>query len=411
MDYSLYGQPSKDLQDEQKIFNRFMELNPNIEIEFTKSSFNSLFIKKIDWDNIKLDNSADVTYYYPGLKFRKVAADGSLADLRPYLTKEFRKSYLPITFSPNGPNGEVYNLPYTLTASHVLYSNTRLLKKLKLKMPRDFEDFTRMAPIIKTAGYEPIIMANNSCDWLIDYALFSTVMGRLAGNDWARKVMRGERSFEDRAFIDSLQIIKEFYNSGLLSTNTFKLDYSVSPTLFADGKAPFMLDGDWRTRKLIEIMNEKEQKNIEMTVIPTIPGELEPAFSTSVVLGTGLAMRSGLSPEKAYAAWKLISYYAGEQEGMLRLEQEGVIPTVKLSTRKMELPPLLKERINFYQKIEKPLPILDDTFPGPVIHKLHKGIYDVAGGKTTSEELAADLDETLNDYKKSDSLYYLYLLD
>lgn len=411
MDYSLYGEPVSALGNEPAIYDRFMELNPNIELEFSKGAFKESFHPKIDWDNIKLDNSADVIYYYHGLKCRKLANEGNFADLTPYLTKEFRKNYLPITFSPAGPNGGVYSLPYTLSASHVLYSNTRLLKKLKLKMPRDFEEFTRMAPIIKTAGYEPIIMANNSCDWIIQTALFSTIMGRLGGTGWAKKVVRGELSFEDRAFIDSLQLIKEFYNSGLLSTTTFKLDYSVSPTLFADGKAPFMLDGDWRTRKLIEIMNEKEQKNIEMTVIPTIPGELEPAFSTSVVLGTGLAMRSGLSPEKAYAAWKLISYYAGEQEGMLRLEQEGVIPTVKLSTRKMDLPPLLKERIDFYQKIEKSLPILDNIFPGPVTFKLHKGLYDVAGGKTTPEELAADLDETLNDYKKSDSLFYLYLLD
>lgn len=393
------GDAAFDIKDsEGQIYTRFMERNPNIEIVYTKESFQFSFHSTVKQQETVIDNSTDLFFYIPGQRTELLIDRGVISELNPYITEEVKSHYSSLAFIPEGPDGKIYTLPTTLTATHVFYINRSTLKKLNMKMPLYFEDLTRMVPSIRKGGLEPIIMANKS-NWVMESCLFSTILGRMGGADWPQRFSQGENLFNEEYFINSLHLLKEFYNSGLLSQNSLELEYSDGPSLFAEGRAPFMIDGAWQVDRLVEFMSESEQKNIEMTVIPTLPGQLQSSLSTSIATGSGLAMRSGLNPEKAYAAWKLISYYAGEQEGMLRLKEQGVMPAVKLSKIDWEPAPLVTEHINFYQKVDEALPVVDNFFSGKFNQLIYEGLHDIATDRTTPEKLTDRLDKALKEYR------------
>lgn len=399
VDYSVLGDAAFDIKDsEGQIYARFMERNPNIEVLFTKESFQFSFHSTVKQQERIIDNSTDLFFYIPGQRTKSLIDRGVISKLNPYITEGVKSRYSSLAFMPEGAAGEIYSVPTTLTATHVFYINHSLLKKLNMKMPLDFDSLTRMAPSIRKVGLEPIIMANKS-NWVMEACLFSTILGRMGGADWPQRFSQGENLFREEYFINSLHLLKEFYNSELLSHDSLELEYNNGPPLFAEARAPFMIDGSWQVDRLVDLMSESEQKSIEMTAIPTLPGQRNNSFSTSVAQGPGLAMRSGLSREKAYAAWKLISYYAGEKEGLIRLKEQGVIPAVKLSKIDWKPAPLVKQHINFYQKIDEALPVVDNAFTGQIYQLIYEGLHDIVTDKVTPEKLAGKLDSTLEEYR------------
>ena len=65
--------------------------------------------------------------------------------------------------------------------------------------------------------------------------------------------------------------------------------YGEAPALFTAGRAPFMIDGDWRAGAFLTdestgeaLIPPEKQKDIVMTVFPAIPGEINHGTSSIV---------------------------------------------------------------------------------------------------------------------------------
>ncbi|GAJ22936.1 unnamed protein product, partial [marine sediment metagenome] len=130
------------------------------------------------------------------------------------------------------------------------------------------------------------------------------LVGRIGGQDWLNAAIAGEASFTDQEFVDSLALVKDLYDTGLLPPQSIQLEYGDSPNLFATGRSPFMIDGDWRVGAVAPLLTEEAQENFELAVFPDIAGQKGESDSTSTVVATGFGMKAGLTGDKADAAWK-----------------------------------------------------------------------------------------------------------
>jgi raffinose/stachyose/melibiose transport system substrate-binding protein len=330
----------------------------------------------------------DVMYLWPGGRSAEIYRNELTEDLYPFLGPD-KDKFVPAAVAPQW-DGKLYELPIGITATHVMYVNTKLLSDLGLTMPKTYDEFVAMVPKIKEAGLYPILMPNKAA-WVMQSCLFSALVGRIAGQDWLDALIAGEASFTDQEFVDSLALVKDMYDTGLLPPQSIQLEYGDGPNLFATGRSPFMIDGDWRVGAIAPLLSEEEQENFELTVFPNIAGQKGESGSTSTVAATGFGMKAGLTGDKVDAAWKWIYFFAGPQAAEIRLIEQGMIPAYIMDLSAYDISPLAVKRGAFYPEHSGTY-VLDDKITGEPINILNTGLQELALGNTTPEKLAAEIE-------------------
>ncbi|MCJ7472997.1 MAG: extracellular solute-binding protein, partial [Actinobacteria bacterium] len=334
----------------------------------------------------------DVMFLWPGARNAELYENELAEDLYPFLGDDI-DMYATAAVAPQW-DGNLYELPITLTSSHMFYVNTKVLGDLGLSMPTTYDELVAMVPTISDAGLYPILMPNKAT-WVMQSCLFSALVGRIAGQDWIGKVITGEAAFTDQEFIDSLALVKDMYDTGLLPPQSIQLEYGDGPNLFATGRSPFMIDGDWRVGAIAPLLTNEEQLDYELAVFPDVPGN-GISGSTSGVAGTGFGMKAGLDADKADAAWKWISFFAGAVGSELRFLEEGIIPAYNLDlTAYEDVQPLVEKRKDFYDGITAYTNILDAVISGDPITIINNGLQELALGNITPEKIAADAEAAM----------------
>lgn len=375
---------SPEAKVEDEIFEEFAKENPDIELEFEKL-FGEAYHQKVR-ALAAAGDLPDVIYMWPGGRSAELTKNELVQDLYPFLGKD-KKKYVETAVAPQ-MDGKLFELPIAVTATHMMYANTKLLKELGLKMPKTYKDLLAMVPAAKEANVSLIIMPNKA-SWVMQSCLFSAIVGRTAGADWATG---SNLSFNDKGFVDALSIIQELYTSGAFPASSISLDYGDGPNLFAEGKGLFMIDGDWRVNALVPLMDDEAQEDIELTVFPKIAGQVGPKASTSIVPATGFGMNANLDGEEAEAAWKLISFFAGEKAAKIRLEKQGVIPSYKIKMKNIDMAVLAKKRGEFYQD-HPGTPVLDNVFSGELIESINTNLQRLGLGATTPATAANQIEQ------------------
>ena len=333
----------------------------------------------------------DVIYLWPGGRSAEIYRNELTEDLYPFLGPD-KDKFVPTAVAPQW-DGKLYELPIGITATHVMYVNTKLLSDLGLTIPKTYDELVAMVPKIKEAGLYPILMPNKA-SWVMQSCLFSALVGRICGQEWIDKAIAGEASFTDQEFVDSLALVKDMYDTGLLPPQSIQLEYGDGPNLFATGRSPFMIDGDWRVGAVAPLLTKEAQENFELAVFPDIAGQKGTSGSASGQPGSGFGMKKGLSEEKADAAWKWIYFFAGPKASEIRLIEQGMIPTYIMDLSAYDIPPLAVKRGAFYPE-HSGTDVLDNVIAGEPINILNIGLQELALGNTTPEKLAADIEAAM----------------
>jgi len=378
---------------ELEIIQNFAKLNPDIKLEI-ESLYDDAYHQKLA-ALAAAGQLPDVMYLWPAARTGKITGAGIIADLYPFLGDDI-DNYIPAAVAPQ-LLGRLHELPTKSgTASHMLYVNTELLDELGLAMPQSYKELKAMVPAIRGAGLEAITIPAKST-WVMQSCLLSAIVGRTAGDEWLRKAVKGEASFTDEGFVWALQIVQEMYATGLILESNVLLGYGDGPNVFAEDKAVFYIDGDWRVGAFAAVpdglMTPEKQEKIILTVLPDFAGQVGPSSSTSFVPATGLGMKAGLSQEKAEAAWKLISYYAGPWASKRRLTGGDTKPPslANLDISDVQLAPMVQNAFAFYAP-HPPTLILDAVIPADGVQRINTGLQELALGDITPEKLAAEIE-------------------
>lgn len=378
---------------ELEIIQNFAKLNPDIKLEI-ETLYDEAYHQKLA-ALAAAGQLPDVMYLWPAERTGKITRSGLIADLYPFLGDDIDKFVSPAV----APQllGRLHELPTKSgTASHMLYVNTELLDRLGLAMPQTYKELKAMVPAIRGAGLEAITIPAKPT-WVMQSCLLSAIVGRTAGDEWLMKAVRGEASFTDEGFVWALGIVEEMYATGLILESNVLLGYGDGPNVFAEDKAVFYIDGDWRVGAFAAVpdglMTPEKQEKITLTVLPDFAGQVGPSSSTSFVPSTGLGMKAGLSQEKAEAAWKLIYYYAGPWASKRRLTGGDTKPPswANLDISDVQLPPMVQNTFAFYAP-HPPTLILDAVIPADGVQRINTGLQELALGDITPEKLAAEIE-------------------
>lgn len=399
LDYQDFTAPGT-YDDNKYIWDAFEDAHPNIRIR-RETLFNEPFHQRTEYYAAS-GCMPDVFYMWPAGR-SSVIHDYKLAkDLTPFLKKEgIYDDYAPICLIPSlQKSGYVAEIPFGITVTHCMFANTKLLAQLGLKPAKTYEELKKQLPVLQAAGKDLIIMANND-DWVMQSCLFSMVLGRLAGADWANDIYSGKAKFTDAPFLKAVEMIETMYKDGVISQKSLSSYYGNVPSLFASGQGAYLIDGDWRSGAFMTdastgealISPSKQRTDFELMEFPILPGEI--IHSNSGTLGVGYGMSSSLKPgsKKEAAAWELIKWLSGPEMQQRRLDTGASFPSLRKGINYSNREPIVKKRADFYTNTSTLTPVFDSVFSFSVAGVLNIKLQELGKGLCTPMDVCTAVQE------------------
>jgi len=331
------------------------------------------------------DQLPDLMFLWPAKRTGMVTGSGRIKDLRPWI-KGHEDEFAAMAMTPQGKNGEMYELPEQVTSTHVVFANERILKELGLTYPKTMDELIAQQPVIAAAGLIPLAMDNGD-GWQMQSCFLSTLTARAGGLDWFDKAIAGDgASFSDPEFVNALNVINTLTEAEMFSPGISQAGYGEALDAFVREEAVYLIDGGWRTQNLATELTEEQMGYVSLNTFPEIPGQKGVADSTAAVAGTGFGMNSKLEGAEADAAWDWIWYWAGPVGSEIK-QQQGWIPSYKLPAPET-LPTIMKKLVAFLG--EKPMTyVIDAVMDGEGMGaSLHPGVQEMMLGAKTAQQVA-----------------------
>ncbi len=367
-------------QNFEKLVAAFEASHPNIRLMFDYL-VNEPYHNKLQTLNIA-DELPDLMFLWPGKRTGNVTGSGKIKDLRPWLEGK-ESMFAPSAMAPQGPNGEIYELPEQVTATHVMYVNTKLLDELGLSFPSTLDELLDQKDTIINAGYIPIAMDNKD-GWQMQSTFLSALVERTGSREWLIEARDGDASFSDPEFVNAVAVVEDLSDADMFSPGINQAEYGRALTDFNTGKAVYFIDGGWRVSNIVGEMAAELQPSIELYSFPDIPNQKGKTQSTAIVAGTGFGMNANLTGEKAEAAWKWIWFFSGPEGSKIKQEQ-GWLPAVKLPPTD-DTPELQKKLAVFLS--EKPGGyVIDAVMDGEGMGTLHPLLQQMMLGEITAQQV------------------------
>ena len=384
----------------QRVWEAFEKANPDIKI-IREDEFEEPFHHATE-AYAAAGQLPDVIHVWPSGRSTTLHANRLLKDLAPLVARDgIARYYTPASLDPaNQGGGYLAMITRGLTATNAFYVNLEVLNAVGLKPAKTYSELRAQAPILRAAGYDTILMANEAT-WVMQSCLFSSVAGRFMGTGWEQRIHSGQAKFTDPDFVAALDFIRRMYDDGVLSRATLAIDYGSSPGLFANNRAAYMIDGDWRVGDFLTdkhtgqaLISPERQKNILITVFPEIdlPG-VKFNRSNTVVLATGWGINANIpagSP-KEEAAWRLVKWLTGKEVQTFFVEQ-GIFSTpsrIDIDLAALPLEPMQIAIANLGKEYDVSTVVIDAAFPGVVYTPLNDGLQAIGLGRQTPQQVAA----------------------
>ncbi len=365
----------------------FEEAHPEVNLEFDYL-VNEPYHNKLQALAVA-DELPDVMFLWPGKRTGQVTGSGMVKDLRPWLTGN-ESIFSEVALAPQGSNGEIWELPEQVTATHVMYVNERLLDELGLSFPRTFQELLDQGAVIRAAGYIPIAMDNKD-GWQMQSCLLSALVARTGGREWLNRARTGSgASFTDSEFVEALQVIKTLSDQEMLSPGVNQAEYGVALTAFVNEEAVYLIDGGWRVNNLVAEMSPEQYEYISLAVFPALDSESGIPNSTAIVTGTGFGMNANLDQEKADAAWKWIWFYSGPEGSKIR-QKHGALPAAQVE-RPPDFPVLSTKLSDFLGSVPGGY-VIDAVMDAEGMGVLHPGIQEMMFGNLTAAQTAQQYED------------------
>ena len=138
-------------------------------------------------------------------------------------------------------DGQVYGVPFAIQVLQMYY-NKAIFEELGLSVPTTWDEFIAVNDALLAGGYIPIAVTGKD-DWMLP--IFHSIIGAgtYGGDAFVEGVLSGETTFEDPAFVESVQAVKDL--QPYLPPDVTAVSYADTQNLFINGLAGMFPGGSW----------------------------------------------------------------------------------------------------------------------------------------------------------------------
>jgi len=184
----------------------------------------------------------DVFFGWGPASARELVKDGLLLELSSYLDDDYMAEVNAGSLDGFTFDGGIYGLTmFQWTAA--LYCNTELFEANGVKIPETYDDLLTAIEQFVAAGIAPIGLPGQD-PWTV--AFFQHIMAiRFAGADAVNAMLKGERSFDDAAIIQSAQALLDLAAMGAFNEDALASTNDDIAVRFMMGEFPMYFMGNW----------------------------------------------------------------------------------------------------------------------------------------------------------------------
>ncbi|MBB6735415.1 ABC transporter substrate-binding protein [Cohnella zeiphila] len=205
---------------------------------------------------------------------------GLIHNLDDVLTDERKQQFYDGTWTEGYTtlDGSVYALPHFTPRrySHMLYYNKDVLAKAGLTendVPKSWEDLEKVGEKIRQVGSDvyPLILGIKT-DWLVTGyigQMATAIKPEVVPND-GFNLKTGQYEFDSPGYVESVEFLKKLQDEKLLHPNSLVIDYREASSLFAAGKAAFVIDGTFLSS---ELQQNNKFNDFGVAPLPTKDGK------------------------------------------------------------------------------------------------------------------------------------------
>ncbi|WP_240414784.1 extracellular solute-binding protein [Paenibacillus periandrae] len=288
---------------EEKIVNDYMQIHPNITIEFdrlnTEQQKNKLKAQAASGE------VADITMVNPGAQMKPFVDSGVFAPLEDILEDELKATFQGGVLNYYTFDGKVYALPYNLNIAGIFY-NKEIFAKAGLSFPKTFEELIEVTKQLRAKGVTPIAIGAKD-RWTTSF-LFMNILQRLNGGPgFLQDVINNKRNFNDPVFVHAVQKLQDLIQAGAFDEGATSVDSLTASNLFRTGRAAMYYIGTWEVPK-IETRPDKEK--VGFMKFPTVEGKGDPN-DFMIAPGTAYALSAkskNLEESKRFLKYLMMNY-------------------------------------------------------------------------------------------------------
>lgn len=374
--------------------NKFMEENPNVEIEFIFTDSNNYQEKLTTL--MAGDELADV-WLTKGDMLPTFADAGLIQAADQYISEDaqWADSYVEGAFADCTYDGTQWGVPFQMQANCIGVYNAAIFEECGIDgWPETWTELLDACEKIKAAGYTPIAMGNKD-QWLAESAVFNTYAYKYIDQDWFNSLANNEGAkFTDEAFVRALegfQNIAQYFNEDMNS-----IDQDEMYSLFYNKKAAMFFNGAWSIGTMISNCPEDVLANTHVGLMPAVEGEAGTKFDTAAGAGWNYVIHSGLEGDDLEACLAFLRAVTTGEYADDALAQ-GFISSGKTSEGldMSNLHPLFAEYYELAAQMNN-CSIFDCVLPAEVgSGVLYADTQQLIAGTMTAQEMAEDCQSAL----------------
>lgn len=309
-------------------------------------------------------------------------------------------------------DGNYYATPHSVVYYNVLWTNPDALKKAKAVVPADGRFKTpaqliSVAKACKKAGYAGLAIGgktNFQASWMFDSIMPSAVSDAALNNyiNSYKPDIAVTSKWTDSGIVKTLDVLGSFAKNGVYQAGYLGMDLDQATALFTAGKSCMLLGGTWMPGGAFA--SETDKGNMKFKPgFAVLPGVTASKAST-VTPYYGDAYGVPVKSKNQEWALELLRYFISDEGQTIgSLEAAGNLPAVTTipKSKYTAVPDLVKAVLSHVEKYgaksgwTSEVPgAYGQTFLNPLIQKLQEG-------KTTSTQIAKDLQKKLEDVRKN----------
>lgn len=240
---------------------------------------------------------------------------GIAQPLEDLMSKEMKSMYIENALPSMSLNGHIYGVPDTMGNHLTLLYN----KKLVDKAPETWEELISMAKgLTKDIDNDGEIDQYGLVYHLTDPSWWVAFHGGFGG--WAFDEDNNP-ILDTQATKDALQFVHDLKFEHKIVPE--QVDSHLMDSLFKEGKAAYIIDGDWSYKSY------DEDKDIDLGIAPLPIFQKSSKYAQPMISGSGYIMISELSESEQIAALKFIKFMTSKEAQKVLVEKHKLLPTNK----------------------------------------------------------------------------------
>jgi len=312
----------EDVDAYEKLLKTFKAQNPNIEVVQTahkSTEYNTVLSAALSGGS-----GPDVfqSRAYGGLEtFAQSGYMEPLDNLVPELKNFSAGSRRGAT---SIADGKIYGVPFA-SQTNLVYYNVNIYNKLGLKVPKSWDEFKANCEAIKKAGITPI--GNGGKDaWILEVTMGTVCPNFYGANNFFDKVMKGETTFMDPAFVSAIDRMNEL--KPYMPNMFMGVSYDDGRAMFFNEQAAHWLGGSYEAG-----FWTSQNPSLKYDIFAPPPLKAgDPGYVATYMDGNFSINKASTKKE---AAAKLLSFFASKTTGdffIKELKQVSSVPGVDTSS-------------------------------------------------------------------------------